>query len=125
MAIKKQDMVNKLVQIREHLIDSNNRIEKEISDFLREIDKMSPSSIEEALKQERSHEEPAVPATLPVIRFKGSDKTYYFDQRLSQVRNITDPNDFVDLRNWSDSVETIEYWLGRGVHEMPFKIEGN
>ncbi len=50
---------------------------------------------------------------LPKVRMKGGKKVYYFDERLSQLRNVKDPYDHIDLE--SDERDAIEYMAGQPV----------
>ena len=43
------------------------------------------------------------PVELPKVKFEG--KTWFFDKQLSQLRNITNPNDYLDLNE--EEVETL------------------
>lgn len=57
---------------------------------------------------------------LPKISFKNSDKEYYYDARLNEIRNVKDFTDSYNLTR--DESESIEYFLSVGKNKQPYKV---
>jgi len=51
----------------------------------------------------------SMPRQLPTVRYEG--KSWFFDERLRQLRNIKDPNDFQDLNDFE--VEFFKRYQGQ------------
>ena len=58
---------------------------------------------------------------LPKIILKGGKIEYYFDERISQIRNIENPNDFHNLSR--DGYAAIAYFVEKKEKRMPFKLK--
>ena len=58
---------------------------------------------------------------LPKIILKGGKIEYYFDERISQIRNIENPNDFHNLSR--DENAAIAYFVKEKEKRMPFKLK--
>lgn len=103
-------------------IDKFDKAEaKREKEFEAEMKRLSKYETEIPTHESLSHEEPAVPKQLPIIKFKGSDKEYYWDVDQIQVTSVGNPKEY-----WNPSRDTanaIETYLADGETEMPFRYE--
>lgn len=64
------------------------------------------------------------PKELPKVKLEGSNKEYYYDERLQQIRNVENPHDYADLsRDENASIDYFTKQVGEGkTARLPFRL---